>query len=39
MIPIYRMPEIHIEITNGCNLECSNCTRHIGHHKKIFKMD
>jgi len=39
MIPIYRMAEIHIEITNGCNLECSNCTRHIGHHKKIFKMD
>lgn len=39
MIPIYRMPVIQIEITNGCNLQCSNCTRFVGHHKKPFFMD
>ncbi|MFH1325861.1 MAG: radical SAM protein [Candidatus Falkowbacteria bacterium] len=39
MIPIYRMPVIHIEITNGCNLQCSQCTRFVGHHPKPFFMD
>ncbi|MEK9182973.1 MAG: radical SAM protein [Patescibacteria group bacterium] len=39
MIPIYRMPVIQIEITNACNLICSNCTRFVGHHKKPFFMD
>lgn len=39
MIPIYQMQVCHVEITNACNLECSNCTRHIGHHRKPFVMD
>lgn len=39
MIPIYRMPVIQIEVTNACNLSCSNCTRFVGHHKKPFFMD
>ncbi len=39
MIPIYRMKVIQIEVTNGCNLKCSNCTRFVGHHKKPFFMD
>lgn len=39
MIPIYRMSVIHIEITNACSLQCSNCTRFVGHHKKPFFMD
>lgn len=39
MIPIYQMKVIHIEITNACNLECANCTRHIGHHRRPFMMD
>ena len=39
MIPIYRMAVVHIEITNACNLQCSNCTRFSGHHKKPFFMD
>lgn len=39
MIPIYRMPAIHIEVTNGCSLQCSQCTRFVGHHRKPFFMD
>lgn len=39
MIPLYDMRVIHIEVTNACNLECANCTRFIGHHKKPFMMD
>lgn len=39
MIPIYRMKVIQIEVTNACNLKCSNCTRFVGHHKKPFMMD
>lgn len=39
MIPIYRTNGIHIEVTNACNLCCSNCTRFVGHHKKPFFMD
>ncbi|MBF0489174.1 MAG: radical SAM protein [Candidatus Omnitrophica bacterium] len=39
MIPIYRMPVIHIEITNACNITCSNCTRFVGHHDKVFFME
>lgn len=38
MIPIYRMKVIQIEITYGCNLQCSQCTRFVGHHKKPFFM-
>ena len=38
MIPIYRMKVIQIEITNACNLNCSNCTRYVGHHKKPYFM-
>ncbi|MCP4653001.1 MAG: radical SAM protein [Candidatus Omnitrophica bacterium] len=29
---------IQIEITNSCFLECDNCTRFIGHHKKPYFM-
>ena len=39
MIPIYRMPVIQIEVTNSCSLQCSQCTRFVGHHKKPFFMD
>lgn len=39
MIPIYRMAVMQIEILNACNLQCSNCTRFVGHHKKPFIMD
>ena len=39
MIPIYRMPVIQIEITNGCSLQCSQCTRFVGHYRKPFFMD
>ena len=39
MIPIYRMPVIHVEVMNACNLQCSSCTRFVGHHKKPFFMD
>lgn len=39
MIPIYRMKIIQIEITNACNISCSNCTRFVGHHRKPFFMD
>lgn len=38
MIPIYRMKVIQIEVTNSCNLICSNCTRFVGHHKKPYFM-
>lgn len=30
---------IQIEVTNACNLQCSNCTRFVGHHKNVFFMD
>jgi hypothetical protein len=39
MIPIYRMPVVQIEVTNSCSLQCSQCTRFVGHHKKPFFMD
>lgn len=39
MIPIYRMKVIQIEVTNTCNIMCSNCTRFVGHHKKPYFMD
>jgi len=29
---------IQIEITNACNLSCTNCSRLVGHHKKPFFM-
>ena len=29
---------IQIDIVNGCVLACSNCTRHVGHHRKPFIM-
>ena len=44
MIPIYecenqeKVRTIHVEITNACNLACSNCTRFVGHHKKPYMM-
>lgn len=33
------MQTIQIDITNACNLACSNCTRFCGNHKKPFFMD
>lgn len=33
------MPVIQIEVTNSCSLQCSNCTRFVGHHPKPFFMD
>ena len=39
MKPIYEAAAIQIEVTNACNLKCSNCTRFIGHHKKSYFMD
>lgn len=33
------MAVVHIEITNACNLQCANCTRFVGHHRKPFFMD
>lgn len=33
------MQTIQIDITNACNLQCSNCTRFCGNHKKPFFMD
>lgn len=38
MKPIYEKT-IQIEVTNACNLECANCTRFVGHHRKPFFMD
>lgn len=29
---------IQIEVTNACNLSCTNCSRLVGHHKKPFFM-
>jgi hypothetical protein len=39
VIPTYRQPVIHIDITNACDLTCSNCTRFIGHHRKPYMME
>ncbi len=33
------MDTVQIEITNACVLQCSNCTRLVGHSKKPFFMD
>lgn len=33
------MEFIQIDITNACNLRCSNCTRFCGNHEKPFFMD
>lgn len=33
------MEFIQIDITNACNMRCSNCTRFCGNHKKAFFMD
>lgn len=30
---------IQIEVTNACFLECTNCTRFVGHHKRPYFMD
>jgi len=39
MKPIYDSWLIQIEITNACNIGCANCTRCVGHHRKIYFMD
>ncbi len=33
------MGTIQIDITNACNMRCSNCTRFCGNHEKVFFMD
>lgn len=33
------MGTIQIDVTNACTLQCSNCTRFCGNHKKPFFMD
>ena len=33
------MGTIQIDITNACTLQCSNCTRFCGNHKKPFFMN
>ena len=33
------MGTIQIDITNACNMRCSNCTRFCGNHDKVFFMD
>lgn len=33
------MEFIQIDITNACNMRCSNCTRFCGNHEKTFFMD
>jgi len=33
------METIQIEITNACVLQCGNCTRFCGHHKKPYMLD
>ena len=33
------MTIIQIEVTNACWLKCSNCTRHVGHHRDPFFME
>lgn len=39
MRPLWEMTVIQIEITNVCNLRCTNCTRFVGHHSKSFFME
>lgn len=39
MRPIYENTVIQIDVTNACYLKCTNCTRHVGHHKKPYFMD
>ncbi len=39
MRPIYENTVIHLDITNACFLSCTNCTRHLGHHRKTYFMD
>lgn len=38
MRPIYESWAGHLIITNGCNLECSNCTQNVGHYAKPYMM-
>jgi hypothetical protein len=39
MRPLSEMTIIQIEVTNACWLKCSNCTRHVGHHRDPFFME
>ena len=39
MRSIVDMDNIQVEVTNACHLDCSNCTRFCGHHKKPYMMD
>lgn len=39
MRPIYQNTVIHLDITNACEWNCANCTRHVGNHRKSYFMD
>lgn len=39
MRPLIDMDTIQIEVTNACHLDCGNCTRFCGHHRKPYMMD
>ena len=39
MRPIWKSTLMQIEVTNACINQCANCTRMVGHHKKVFFMD
>jgi hypothetical protein len=39
MRPIYDNTVIQIDITNACHLNCANCTRFVGNHRKPYFMD
>ncbi len=39
MRPLMDMDTIQIEITNACHINCSNCTRFCGHHRKPYMME
>ncbi len=39
MRPIHENTVIQIDITNACHLNCANCTRFVGNHRKPYFMD
>ncbi len=39
MRSIISMDVVQLEITNACVLQCANCTRFCGHHKKPYLME
>jgi hypothetical protein len=39
MRPLLDCDTVQIEITNACTMQCSNCTRLVGHHPKPYFME